>query len=77
MCLETLHIACANFQFMSHNSLPTLLTRKQVAAWLQCSLRSVITYEQLGYLKRYDINGSVRYRLDEIDLNNFPQRRRK
>ena len=62
---------------MSHNQLPTLLTRKQVAAWLQCSLRSVITYEQLGYLKRYDINGSVRYRLDEIDLNNFPQRRRK
>ena len=68
----------SKLKIMAHNNqLPTLLTRKQVAAWLDCSLRTVITYEQLGYLKRYDIGGNVRYRLDEINLDNFPQRRRR
>lgn len=61
---------------MANTPHPIYLNRKEVAAFLRCSVRSVINYEQLGYLKRYDRGGNVLYRADEIDLNNFPQGRR-
>ena len=42
-----------------HNLEP-LMTRLQVAKYLQVSLRSVITYEQKGWLIPYKIGGSTR-----------------
>lgn len=62
---------------MANTIPPPLLTRKQVAAYLGCSIRTVINLENEGLLKPYKIGSHmVRYRADEISLDNFPQPRR-
>lgn len=61
---------------MANNPLPTLLTREQVAEWLGVSKRTVITYEELGYIKSVRVGRGVRFVAEELDLNNFPQGRR-
>ena len=60
---------------MANNPLPTLLTREQVAEWLGVSKRTVITYEELGYIKSVRVGRGVRFVAEELDLNNFPQRK--
>ena len=54
-----------------HNLEP-LMTRLQVAKYLQVSLRTVITYEQKGWLIPYKIGGSAaktgakRYKVSDV-----------
>lgn len=58
---------------MANTKIPQLLTRQEVADHLRVSLRSIYNYEKRGYLKATRIGGRVLYRVDQIDLNNFPQ----
>ena len=58
---------------MSVQTTPIYLTRKEVAEQLRCTPRSVINYEKKGWLKAYKRGGTVLYRVDEVDLLNFPQ----
>jgi len=75
MCLR--QIATVKIHRMTKSNLPQLLNRKEVAAWLGCSVRSVINYEKQGILKPYKVGNAVRYRVDELLLEKFPQPRRK
>ena len=69
-------VSLTNKFIMLNSTRPTYMTRKEVAEELRCTVRSVINYEQKGWLKAYRRGRTVLYRCDEIDLLNFPQGQR-
>ena len=70
--LQTLIIdsvkACLKFHLpkTEGETLPELLSRQQVAKYLSISLKTVDNIVKDGYLKKYPIAGSIRFKREEV-----------
>lgn len=73
-CLETLAHKSIEMP-LATNNLPPLITRQELAKYFGRHVNTIDNWCKNGYLKPIYCGRGVYFRLDEIDFNNFPQRK--
>lgn len=54
----------------SINSLPDILTKKQLARALGCSAKTIDRKVKIGLIKQYDVCGLIRFKREEFPILN-------